>query len=138
MSAPQPIPLGVYARLVAARPAGLVVCVTGGRDFTNAVIVNQALDKIHADKPISMLVNGGATGADALARAWAKANRIETHTEAALWALYGQRAGPIRNGVMVSFAPDLVVAFPGGAGTRDMVTKSVQAGLQVVHITDLG
>lgn len=131
-------PVGIYARLAAARSRGRVVCVTGGRGFRAQKVVFSALDNAHAAQPISLLIEGGTTGADRLAREWATERGVPFHTEEALWSLYGQRAGPLRNGVMVGMRPDLVIAFAGGHGTQNMVTQAVQAGLHVVHITDLG
>lgn len=34
--------------------------------------------------------------------------------------------------------PDLVVAFPGGRGTEDMVTKAERAGIRVLRVEDDG
>jgi hypothetical protein len=33
--------------------------------------------------------------------------------------------------------PDLVLAFPGGRGTRDMVAKAIKAGVRVVEPSEL-
>lgn len=130
--------VGIYGRLAAARAKGRVICVTGGRHYNNRSIVDAALDTIHAANPISLLIEGGAVGADRLCRSWAVHRGVEFHTEEALWALMGPSAGPHRNTVMADMKPDLVVAFPGGWGTRDMVVKAVSRGIHVVHITDLG
>lgn len=32
--------------------------------------------------------------------------------------------------------PDLVIAFPGGNGTKDMVTKARKAGIEVIEVND--
>jgi hypothetical protein len=41
------------------------------------------------------------------------------------WKVYGRAAGPIRNmKMLLEGKPDLVVAFPGGIGTADMVKKA--------------
>lgn len=39
---------------------------------------------------------------------------------------------------MLDEQPELVVAFPGGKGTADMVRKAKQAGLEVVMVSNEG
>lgn len=47
-------------------------------------------------------------------------------------ATNGKAAGPIRNQRMLDEGkPDLVVAFPGGRGTADMVRRAKAAGVPV-------
>jgi ABC-type Fe3+-hydroxamate transport system substrate-binding protein len=46
---------------------------------------------------------------------------------------YGPSAGPIRNGRMLEYKPDLVIAFPGGRGTANMVKQARKAGIAVVE-----
>lgn len=49
--------------------------------------------------------------------------------------LRGKAAGPIRNQHMIDTAkPDLVVSFPGGAGTADMVRRAKAAGVRVIEV----
>ncbi len=50
---------------------------------------------------------------------------------AAKWETYGKAAGPIRNREMLLNLPALVVAFPGGKGTADMVRQAERAGIPV-------
>ena len=51
------------------------------------------------------------------------------------WAKHGRKAGPIRNQRMIDEGrPDLVVAFPGGTGTADMVERARVAGIRVIEI----
>lgn len=48
---------------------------------------------------------------------------------------YGKSAGPIRNQTMLDDGkPDLVLAFPGGRGTADMVAKAEKHGIPVRRI----
>ena len=50
------------------------------------------------------------------------------------WSEYGKAAGAIRNQQMLDEGtPDLVVAFPGGNGTLDMVRRSQRAGIKVLR-----
>ena len=46
-------------------------------------------------------------------------------------------AGPERNARMLAEGrPDLVVAFPGGTGTADMVRRAKAAGVRVVEVVE--
>jgi predicted Rossmann-fold nucleotide-binding protein len=47
----------------------------------------------------------------------------------------GLAAGPIRNQQMIDEGkPDLVIAFPGGAGTHDMMARATKANLQQIWV----
>lgn len=108
----------------------LLAC--GGRNFTDRDFVFEVLDRIHAKRPIVLVIEGGARGADRMARMWAISRGIQYVTESAQWELYGKSAGHIRNQAMLDlWNPDGVVAFPGGRGTADMVSKAKAAGVVV-------
>ena len=109
-------------------PIVLLVC--GGRDFADDESLCHALDKTHQDYNVGILVTGGAAGADKLAGIWARDRRIPTAVVAPYWE-YGRSAGPVRNRAMLLLRPSLVVAFPGGRGTEDMVTAARAAGIRV-------
>ncbi len=51
------------------------------------------------------------------------------------WDKFGKGAGPIRNQQMIDEGkPDLVVAFPGGTGTADMVKRAKKHGIEVIEV----
>lgn len=111
------------------------VLVTGGRNYLVADHVFAVLDELHAEIGISMLIEGGATGADACARTWAAAHEVPAETYPADWRVNGRAAGPLRNRRMLDEGqPDLVVAFPGGRGTASMVAIARAAGVAVTEI----
>ena len=87
-----------------------------------------------ANKRAHVIIEGGAPGADRLAREWAERNGIHCATVKARWANYNAAAGPLRNAVMLSLGPDLVVAFPGGVGTENMVKQAEAAGVDVMRV----
>src|SRR5690348_12630276 len=97
----------------------VVVC--GGRGERDRERIFNMLDALNRQLKITELMQGGAQGVDAFAREWAEARGIKCHTVAADWRGEGLAAGPIRNARMVSWGPDLVIAFPGGRGTANMV-----------------
>lgn len=116
----------------------LLVC--GGRTYGaapgEAEHLRRQLEEIHSREPISHLIHGGARGADSLADQWARAFGvpvIEFPVTAGEWAEHGRAAGPMRNRRMLADGrPDAVLAFPGGAGTRDMRRQAADAGIQII------
>lgn len=79
------------------------------------------------------VISGGAAGIDACADAAARAIGLKSLVFPADWAAHGRAAGPIRNKRMLDEGrPDLVLAFPGGLGTADMVSRARRAGIRVV------
>lgn len=68
-----------------------------------------------------LVVTGGQTGVDTVAKEWADCHSIENKSFYADWQQYGRAAGPIRNKKMLDeMTPELVIAFPGGLGTASM------------------
>lgn len=110
--------------------------ICGGRDFTDREMFDSAMSELVALQGMpSRVIQGGAKGADSLAKGWAQKHALDIKTEKAKWNLYGRGAGPIRNQTMLDkYQPDFVVAFPGGRGTADMVEKSRKAGVNVAEI----
>lgn len=104
------------------------VLVCGGRDFSDTAAVAAVLGMIKDHYGIAVVIEGEAPGADTLARDWAQMCRIPVEPYFADWNLFGRRAGTIRNARMLRDGkPDLAVAFPGGAGTADMVRRLKEA-----------
>lgn len=110
------------------------VLVCGGRSYANRGGVFEVLDAAHAANPIIALIHGNAKGADALADEWA-IGKCETLTFTPLWEEHGPAAGPRRNQKMLEDGkPDIVIAFPGGKGTADMVRRARLAGVPVAEV----
>lgn len=122
------------------------VIVTGGRDFANLGMVQQALAVVN---PYAVIVHGAAPGADSLAagvwKSWGRGERVESHP--AQWSApcqddcppghrrnrgrgeYCPMAGPHRNQEMAELGADALLVFPGGSGTYDMVKRARAAGI---------
>lgn len=114
---------------------GLRILVCGGRDYKNAKRLNDVLFTIEVVHGIGVIIHGGATGADSLAGAWAKGYACTCIIEYADWNRYGPAAGATRNQKMLDeHKPDMVVAFPGGRGTADMVKRAKAAGVTVQEV----
>lgn len=111
------------------------VIVCGGRDFKYETTLCAALDRFHASTPISLLIHGGASGADKLAGFWAKRSGVPVKVFPPDWLQHGPSAGPRRNRQMLDEGkPDCVIAFPGGKGTADMCRRAEAAGVTVVRL----
>lgn len=107
------------------------VLVTGGRHYDNALEVQRALDSVVGRFGLPVVIHGGATGADTLADRWARRVGAEVIRRPANWARHGGMAGPLRNAEMLELKPNLVIAFPGGKGTADMMRRARKAGVPV-------
>lgn len=118
----------------------MMVLVCGGREFDDWHLLNERLTSLYSsfdDEAIHMeIIEGGAKGADFLARVWAKYRNLPWHEEKADWTKYGKAAGGIRNQVMLDkYHPNVVIAFPGGTGTADMVRRAKAAGIEVIEVS---
>jgi hypothetical protein len=84
------------------------------------------------------IISGGATGADTVGIDWAVVNWCRFEEYPADWS-QGKNAGPIRNAVMLEEGkPDLVIAFPGGKGTANMVKLATEANVEVIEVSEDG
>lgn len=114
----------------------MIILVTGGRKYADVNAVYTTLDAVIGVKPPErvILVQGGAKGADKIAKQWAKDRLVHCAQVDAYWDLLPTMAGTRRNSGMLLLKPDILVAFPGGRGTADMKTKARAAGIQMVVI----
>lgn len=125
------------------------ILVCGGRAYSNKEKVYDTLDEMKAlcetahlatnsTNPINIvIIQGGAKGADRLASQWAKENNIRQEQYDADWDSYGKAAGYIRNKTMLTVGkPDLVIAFSGGQGTKNMIQLAQDENIQVEIIKE--
>lgn len=109
------------------------VLVCGGRDYKDYEVLKDTLGSLD----ISYIISGGAKGADALGEQYALEHNIPYVIFMAQWDTYGKKAGYIRNAEMLEKGkPDMVVAFPGGNGTKMMKRLAYESGVPVMEITD--
>lgn len=110
-----------------------IVC--GGRDYEDRVHVHAELCRIDAERGIDEVHQGGARGADRLAKNWALDHGKRHFEHKAQWLKFSKGAGPIRNRQMLMDSKaDLVIAFPGGTGTADMVARARRQGVEVIEV----
>ena len=112
------------------------VLVCGGRDLGDWKLVHRTLYRSKVFQSIRpTVIHGGARGADEYAGRWARVNGFKEEAFPADWKTHGKAAGPIRNQQMIDEGkPDLVIAFPGGRGTADMVRRARKAGIEVMEV----
>lgn len=111
------------------------VLVCGGREFNDPTFIWRNLTSLHARRNFTVVIQGGAKGVDTFARIWAEQKTLPCEEYAADWANKGKAAGPIRNRRMLEEGkPDLVIAFPGGRGTANMVEQARAAGIEVIEV----
>jgi hypothetical protein len=107
------------------------VAVIGSRGFNNYELVKKTLTNIE----ITLLVSGGADGADSLGERYAIENNIETKIFLPDWEKYKRAAGMIRNTDIVNES-ELVVAFWDGTskGTLDSINKAKKTNKKIIII----
>lgn len=140
------------------RQVDVVILVCGGRDY-GSVTYDENNEPVFDDKATYtlawmarlwgevikqgnrlVLVHGACpTGVDAVVNWWGETcYDVTVRKFPADWKTYGKAAGPRRNQQMIDETnPKLVVAFPGGRGTTDMITRARQAGIPVLEIPDV-
>ncbi len=114
----------------------------GGRDFVAEQFLKETLcDLVWCRKQfeglpqVTTIIHGGARGVDKMAGNFAIGCNLVVEEYKADWATHGKAAGPIRNQQMLDQGkPNLVIAFPGGRGTADMVARAKKAGVEVKEI----
>ncbi len=126
------------------------VIVTGGRDYQDKEVVWGTLDRIHREgyfqwqqtvpvgpRNIVWIITGACPygGADLLAENWAKENEVNYIGYPAKFKTgpRGKAEGPYRNAGMAEYAEaSLVVAFPGGRGTANMIAEAKIRGIPIL------
>ena len=130
----------------AASKPRILVC--GGRDFQDRGLLDRTLTNLcnvadwrwPSDEygnwlPNVHIIAGKAKGADTMAVDWAVVNWCEFTEFPADWNKHGKKAGFLRNRQMLEEGkPDIVVAFPGGHGTRMMIDIAKKAGVEVYEV----
>ena len=125
-----------------AKAEPVLMIVAGGRDFDDWDMMNEALYRF-PDILITEFVNGLCeTGADEMAREYARKRGRKVHGFAADWDEWGKKAGPMRNEAMAAFVAEkgkkyglggVLIAFWDGKspGTRSMINLALKYGLEV-------
>ena len=108
----------------------VVALFCGGRDWNDADAI---YNDVRALPDGSVVIRGGARGADRLAKQAAWHFGFHCADVMANWHRHGRSAGPLRNEAMLRLGPDVVYAYPtGGRGTADIIRRAKRAGIEVV------
>lgn len=102
------------------------IAVIGSRSFNDFVILKQILDEF---LELSLIVSGGAKGADQLAVQYAFTRSIPTRIFNPNWSVHKRGAGHRRNELIIKES-DLVLAFWDGnsKGTSNTIELSKKLG----------
>ncbi|MEO1343989.1 MAG: SLOG family protein [Pseudomonadota bacterium] len=110
------------------------VLICGGREVDQSVLT-AVREWVAANcSPGDVVIHRAARGVDTEAMHAAETKPGVLHSAFhADWEGLGRAAGPTRNKQMLDEGcPDLVVAFPGGRGTANMVKQAQASGVEVL------
>lgn len=102
--------------------------ITGSRKITNYETVKQAIQELETreGQKITMLLHGGAKGADTLAENWAQENGIKTHVIKPNYEKHGKAAPLIRNIELVKLADKTLALYATETRTGGTAHTAVQ------------
>lgn len=104
------------------------MAVIGSRSFNNYEYLKNHLQFFD----ISLIISGGARGADSLARQYAMENGIPIKEFIPQWEIYGKSAGYIRNKEIVLHADEVIAFWDGKSkGTQHSINIANEMGKPV-------
>lgn len=107
-------------------------CIVAGTRTARLEDTKAAINACPWSDDVTVVVSGGARGADAHGELWAEARGLPVERFPANWREHGKAAGPIRNSEMAAKADALIAVWDGQSrGTADMIVKAERAGLTV-------
>jgi hypothetical protein len=115
------------------------VIVTGDRNWRCLELARRIMARLTARYGDGLtIIHGGATGVDAAFDLAALEARVSREPHPADWHQYGDRAGPLRNQIMVDRGAAFAIAvhrtLERSRGTRDCVRRCLAAGIAVYLI----
>lgn len=94
------------------------LAIVGSRNFDDYNLLKSVIDNI---SPVERFISGGAKGADALAREYARVNKVDFIEYLPEYKKYGKNAPLVRNRQIVDNA-DIVIAFWDGESRGTLYT----------------
>lgn len=114
----------------------LILC-CGSRDWKNG---RSIVARLSEEPDGTTVIEGGAYGADRLARFAALAFGFKVITVEAEWKRFGHGAGPMRNRKMLDMNPLKVIAFHDeiskSRGTLDCINEAISRNIPVELINE--
>lgn len=108
--------------------------IAGSRTITSIKDISDAVyfSKFHP----TVIISGGAKGADSMGEIWAAELKIPIEVYPADWERYGRGAGFKRNALMATKADALIAVWDGQSrGTKHMIQTATALKLQVYVYT---
>ena len=108
----------------------MILAIVGSQTFQDYALLCRVVGQVKGE--VSVIVSGGAIGADTLAERYAGEHGITMRVYPADWILHGKSAGFRRNQTIVHHA-DAVIAFWDGQspGTKHTIRLARLAGVPV-------
>lgn len=104
------------------------LAVIGSREFNNWELLNEKVSQL---KP-TLIVSGGARGADTLGERYADENNIEKLIFPADWRKFGKSAGYIRNKNIIESCDEVIAFWDGKSrGTMHSINIAKESGKKV-------
>lgn len=114
------------------------VLISGDRNWTNRELIRVWIAKLQ-DFGVTEIIEGGASGADTIAREEAEAAGIPVTEMKAQWNKFHKAAGVIRNTAMLKLNPEMVIAFHddigSSHGTKHMIKIAKKAGVRTLLVS---
>jgi len=109
----------------------MIVGIVGSRDFTDYAYFTKIVSVI----PISLIVSGGAIGADSLAERYSIELNIPLVKHKPNWDMFGKAAGMIRNKLIVDQS-ELVIAVwdDKSRGTKHLIDITTKANKKLIIV----
>lgn len=116
------------------------VTVAGPRDYTDNEFVINILDGLLSNIVTKHnrrvhIIEGGASGVDAIAKQYALQRRVNFTEVKADWKQYGRSAGPRRNGKMAEMSDYCIVFYKGTKGSASMIAEALKKKVPVYVIS---
>lgn len=111
--------------------------IAGSRSFEDRDLFNRVTEEIiDGDERFTVIVEGGAAGADTMAREYAEAHDMKYEEFKPDWKQYGRAAGPKRNDKMVQFIKErngtaLYFWDEESKGTKQCIDSAKRKGIEI-------
>lgn len=112
------------------------LAIVGARTFNDTALFESTMKEYVSKHGLpSVVVSGGARGADELGKCWADAQGIPTLILKPDWKKHGKAAGVLRNTDIVNACTHMI-AFPSktGKGTQDSIRKAKAQNIELLVI----
>lgn len=112
------------------------ILIAGSRTFNDRETFEKVITEIMGEKAEVTIVEGGAAGADSLARDFANEHNIPFIEFKPDWKKYGRAAGPKRNDAMVAFIEEhsgsaLYFWDEESKGTKQCIESARKRGIDI-------